>query len=50
MLFTASRDWEQLKMLSHETVHRNWIKLVASTSEGKGVKQPEMFDYSVYNR
>ena len=25
-----SRDWETAKMLSHETVHRNRIKLVAT--------------------
>ena len=26
----ASRDWETVKMLSHETVHRNRIKPVAT--------------------
>ena len=33
-LFTSlrrvSRDWETVKMLPHETVHRNRIKLVAT--------------------
>ena len=38
---------KQLKMLSHETVHRNQIKLVTTK---KGVKQSEMFNYSVFSR
>ena len=38
---------KQLKMLSHETVHRNRIKLVATK---KGVRQSEMFNYFVYSR
>ena len=41
------RDWETVKTVSHETVHRNRIKLVATE---KGVKQSEMFNNSVYSR
>ena len=28
LLFAASRDWETVKNVSHETVHRNRIKLL----------------------
>ena len=38
------RDWETVKTVSHETVHRNRIKLVAR------LKQSEMFNNSVYSR
>ena len=30
LLFAASRDWETVKNVSNETVHRNQIKLVST--------------------
>ena len=42
----VSRDWETVKMLSHETVHRNRIKLVATE---KALKS-EMLNYCVHSR
>ena len=43
LLFTASRDWETVKMFSQKTVHRNRINL--ATRENV-LNSHQMLDYS----